>query len=81
MTGLNSGTSYDLTIAAKDNTDTIISSETISFTTTGESETSTAIEDITENEGWSNAHKVLHNNQVLILRGDKIYTIQGQEIK
>lgn len=81
VTGLNSGTSYDLTIAAKDNTDTIISSETISFTTTGESETSTAIEDITENEGWSNAHKVLHNNQVLILRGDKIYTIQGQEIK
>ena len=27
------------------------------------------------------AHKILHNGQIFILRGDKTYTLQGQEVK
>ncbi len=29
----------------------------------------------------NSAHKILHNGQLLILRGDKTYTLQGQEVK
>ena len=27
------------------------------------------------------ASKILHNGQIFILRGEKIYTLQGQEVK
>ncbi|MDY6406634.1 MAG: hypothetical protein SPK97_05850 [Bacteroidales bacterium] len=33
-----------------------------------------------ENAG-SSAQKILRNNQIFILRGDKVYTLQGQEVK
>ena len=29
----------------------------------------------------SSAQKILRNNQIFILRGDKVYTMQGQEVK
>jgi hypothetical protein len=32
-------------------------------------------------EGWGEARKVLHNGQIFILRGEKVYTITGQETK
>ena len=32
-------------------------------------------------EGRGEASKLLHNGQILILRGDKTYTLQGQEVK
>ena len=31
-------------------------------------------------EGWGEARKVLHNGQIYLLRGDKTYTLTGQEI-
>ena len=27
------------------------------------------------------ASKILHNDQILILRGEKVYTLQGAEVK
>lgn len=39
----------------------------------------TAIDEIQSNN--ANCTKILRNNQILILRGDKIYTLQGQEVK
>ena len=32
-------------------------------------------------DGTVGVHKILHNGQILILRGDKTYTLTGQEIK
>ena len=32
-------------------------------------------------EGWGEARKVLHNGQIFILRGEKVYTTTGQEVK
>lgn len=29
----------------------------------------------------SSAQKILHNGQIFLLRGDKVYTLQGQEVK
>lgn len=40
----------------------------------------TAIDQITNNP-LQITNKVLHNNQILILRGEKTYTLQGQEVK
>ena len=81
VSGLESGTSYDLTIVAKDSTGIILSIEYISFNTTGEQGTSTLIEEVKENDKQEGGHKVLKDGQILILRGDKIYTLQGQEVK
>lgn len=32
-------------------------------------------------EGWVEARKILRDGQILILRGEKVYTITGQEVK
>ena len=42
-------------------------------------DTATYIENININH--QTANKILHNGQILILRGDKTYTLQGQEVK
>ena len=36
---------------------------------------------IDEIDASTNATKILHNGQILILRGEKVYTITGQEVK
>ena len=50
------------------------------FTTTG---TATAIDNTSfpSGEGRGEASKILRNGTTLILRGDKTYTLQGQEVK
>ena len=72
--GLSSGTTYTYTLTAKDGEDNILNTENGSFTT----QVMTAIDDV---QSQTNATKILHNGQVLILRGDKMYTITGQEVK
>jgi hypothetical protein len=74
VTGLENGTSYDLTITSKDNNGGTLDTKTISFTTTGEQ----GIEDVLSDQVQST--KLLHNGQIFILRGDKTYTLQGQEV-
>jgi hypothetical protein len=75
VTGLEEGTSYDLTITSKDNNGGTLDTKTISFTTTG---VSTRIGNVLSNQ--VPCTKVIRNGQIFILRGDKTYTLQGQEI-
>ena len=76
ITGLDSNTEYEYTIVAKNDNDELIDTKSGSFTTTG---TVTGIENITINDKAT--IKLLRNGQVLILRGDKTYTITGQEVR
>ena len=74
VTGLEEGQSYVLTITSKDNNGNTLDQKSVSFTTGDEQ----GIEDINVN---TKAHKLLRNGQILILRGDRTYTVTGQEIK
>ena len=52
------------------------------FTTLGEWQKPTAIETIQDNDTVSSkATKLLRNGQIFILRGDKVYTVTGQEVR
>ena len=73
VTGLENGTSYDLTITSKDNNGGTLDTKTISFTTTG----ATAIDELLSDQ--VQCTKVMRNGQIFILRGDKTYTLTGQE--
>ena len=75
VTGLDSGTNYHLTLNAKDSDDQVIASYTSNFTTYG---VVTGIEDVKQNIP---VRKLLRDGQILILRGDRTYTVTGQEIK
>ncbi len=75
ITGLDSGTNYDLTLTAKDNSGNIIEETTIPFHT----DYPEGIENVQGDEAQST--KVIKEGQVLILRNGKIYTMQGQEVK
>ena len=75
ITGLDSGTGYDLTLTAKDNSGNIIEETTIPFHT----DYPEGIENVQGNEVQST--KVIKDGQVLILRNGKTYTMQGQEVK
>ena len=75
VTGLEEGTSYDLTITAKDGNGTTLDEKTIAFTTSGETGVDTL------QAGELHSCKVLRNGEVLILRDGKTYTIQGVEVK
>ena len=75
VTGLDSGTGYDLTITAKDSNGSTLDTQTASFTTTG----AQGIDNVSAIHGEST--KLLRNGQILILRGDKTYTLDGQEVK
>ena len=75
ITGLDSGTGYDLTLTAKDNSGNIIEETTIPFHT----DYPEGIENVHGDEVQST--KVIKDGQVLILRNGKTYTMQGQEVK
>ena len=77
VTGLNSGTLYDLDVIAKDDMNQTIKTYQKSFTTTG---TATALDQI-DQQPKANSQKLLINGQILILRGDKAYTLTGQELR
>ncbi len=75
--GLDPSTTYEYEFMAHDETDDVIETLTGSFTTMAEMPT-----DVESPETDSaSAIKVVQNDQVLILRGDKTYTVQGQEVK
>ena len=75
ITGLDSGTGYDLTITAKDNSGNIIEETTIPFQTNKPE----GIDNVQGNEIQST--KVIKDGQVFIRRNGKTYTMQGQEVK
>ena len=80
VTGLDSSTNYHLTLYTKDSSDQVIASYTADFTTTG---TATAIDNtpFPSGEGRGEARKLLRNGQIYILRGEKVYTLTGAEVK
>jgi hypothetical protein len=75
ITGLDSGTGYDLTLTAKDNSGNIIKETTIPFHT----DYPEGIEDVQGDEVQS--IKVIKDGQVLIFRGEKVYTIDGRKVR
>ena len=75
--GLEEGVEYTYSIDAKSSTDEVITHQTGEFST---SITPTAIDQITNHPSPS-TQKFLRNGQILILRGDKTYTLTGQELK
>lgn len=75
ITGLEQGKSYYITITAKDENGATLEEKKQSFHT----DWATAIDEVTNNENIS--HKIIRNGQVLIQRGEKLYTLQGQEAK
>ena len=76
VTGLEEGTSYDLTITSKDNNGGTLDTKTVSFTTTGESQ---GIEDVLSDQ--VQCTKVIRDGQIFILRGEKVYSLTGQEVR
>lgn len=76
ITGLESGTTYSYTMTAKGNNGNVLKTESGTFTTTGESQ---GIEDVLSNQVQGT--KLLRDGQIFILRGEKVYTLQGQEMK
>ena len=75
VTGLEEGTSYNLTITAKDGNGTTLDEKTIAFSTSGW----TGVDALQAGEQHSS--QILRNGQVLIIRDGKTYSIQGVEVK
>ena len=79
VTGLDSGTQYALTLQAKDSQNAVLASYSSNFTTTGDAQ---GLEEISSSlQGGDRGRLILHNGQIFILRGEKVYTLQGQEVK
>lgn len=74
ITGLVSGSTYSYTLIAKNSSGGVLNTESGSFNTSG---VATSVNNLVTDMQSS---KILRNGQILILRGDKTYTIQGQEV-
>ena len=79
VTSLDSGTTYSYTMTAKDNNGNVLKTESGTFTTTGDAQ---GLDEISSSlQGGDSGRLIYHEGQIFILRGDKIYTLQGQEVK
>lgn len=77
VTGLEEGETYDLTITAKDADGNVIDVKSITFLAGAGKQQ--GISQMISLTGTSS--KILRDGQILILRGDKTYTMTGQEVK
>lgn len=77
ITGLTSGTQYGYSVDSKNAEGLTIDSKSGSFSTTGGEQ---ALDPVTGNPS-SVTQKLIKDGQVLILRGDRTYTLTGQEVK
>ncbi len=81
VTGLDSNTQYGYSVTAKDANDQLVATYSGEFTTTGEGE-ATGVEDVSSSlQGGDRGRLILRNGQIFILRGEKVYTLTGQEVK
>lgn len=80
VTGLSYATRYNYSLTVKNQSSQVLASYTGSFGTTNAPESTEAIDQIT-NDQSPITNKILQNGRIFILRGDKIYTVTGQEIK
>ena len=78
VTGLSSGTNYHLELTTKDTSSKTIATYNANFKTLGDNDE--GIEEIQSDQSRKGT-KILLNGHIYILRGDKIYTIQGQEVR
>ena len=82
VTGLDSGTNYGYSVLVKNKTNETVASYEGEFTTTGEQPAPTAIDEIINDQMRKcENEKLLRDGHILILRGDKVYTVTGQEVK
>ena len=77
VTGLDSNTHYGYSLTAKDANEQPIATYSGSFTTTSEG----VVTGIGNTAVEQKITKIFRNGQLFILRGDKTYTVQGQELK
>jgi len=81
VTGLDSNTQYGYSVTAKDSNDQTVATYSGEFTTTSEGE-ATGVEEISSSlQGGDRGRLILHNGQIFILRGEKIYSVTGQEVR
>ena len=81
VTGLDRGTQYGYNVTAKDANDQPVATYSGEFTTTGEG-TATGIEEISSSlQVGDRGRLILRDGQIFILRGDKTYTLTGQEVR
>ena len=79
VTGLENGTSYDLTITSKDNNGGTLDTKTASFTTTGEPQ---GIEEPNPDPSLKGrGQKIVRDGKMYIIRGEKVYNAQGALVK
>ena len=76
---LDSGATYSYTITAKDSDGNVLDTQTGTFTT--KSPQGIGNTPFPSGEGRGEATKFLRNGQIFILRGEKVYTVEGQEVK
>ena len=74
VNGLDSGTEYNYDVIAKDENGNVLDAKSGSFTT----QAPQGIDDI---NAATKSQKIVHEGQILILRGEHIYDIQGKNIK
>ena len=77
ITGLDSGTRYTATIAAKASNGSVLNTKTVSFTTTGQPQ---AIDNVNEESSVDNK-KIIRNGQLFVQQGDKTYNAQGVRVR
>lgn len=82
VTGLDSNTQYGYSVTAKDANDQTVATYSGEFTTTSEG-IATGIDNtpFPSGEGRGEALKFLRDGQIFILRGEKVYTLTGAEVK
>ena len=73
--GLEPGTEYSYTLIAQSESGATLSKETGTFIT---KELNALVTPSVMN---GTSHKLIYDGQVLILRGDKTYTVTGQEVR
>ena len=74
VTGLEGNASYTYSVTAKDVNGNVLLKQSVDFSTGDEQ----GIEDVQGDD--VQCTKILRDGQIFILRGDKTYTLQGQEI-
>ena len=78
VTGLSSGANYEYSVVTKSG-ETVLDSYDGEFETTGAPEVATDL--VTPSANMDEYRKLLRDGQILILRGDKTYTLTGQEVR
>ena len=77
ISGLDANTEYYFKMETKNEENKLINTDEGTFTTTND--IATGVEDLISDT--PKATKFILNGQIYVLRGDKIYTLTGQEVK